>query len=51
MDTGAICLGVEKNMKGKRPELSRVCSLRIHADRTSPFQSEDLVEVKDLSSG
>ena len=43
-------MGIEKNVKGKRQELSGVWSLRIHGGGISPFQSEDLVEVKDLSS-
>ena len=51
VETGAIWLGGERNIKGKRQELTGVCSLRIRGHKCSPFWSEDLVEVKDLSSG
>ena len=51
MGTGAIWLGGERNIKGKKQELSGVWSLRIHGDRISPVRSEDLVEMKGLSSG
>ena len=51
METGVIWLGGERNIKGKRQELSGVWNLRIHEDGISPLRSEDLVEVKGLSSG
>ena len=44
-------LGKQRNVKRKRQALTGVWILSIRGDRILPFESEDLVEVKGLSSG
>lgn len=46
METGEIWLGGERITKGKRQELSIEWSIGTHGDIISPFQSEDLIELK-----
>ena len=49
VETGALWLCGERNLKGKKKEITGVWSLKISGDRISSFQSEDLVKVKGLS--
>ena len=46
VETGRDMLGGERNIKGKRKELTGVCSLSIHGDRVSPFRDEDWYRKK-----
>lgn len=49
--TEVIWLGREGNIRGKRQQFNGLWSVRIRGDRISPLQSEDLEEVKGLSTG
>lgn len=44
VETGAIWLVEERNIKWKRQKLNRVWTLSISRDRILPFKFEDLVE-------